>query len=392
MEYVVKGNDGASIQAAIDEASSNGGGKVILPAGLYTASTIFLKSNICFHLENGALLQGETDHKKYLEFRHPALDMVTPEMSRKCFIGGADCENITLSGNGIIDGVCENFFDPATPPDKTYPKPPIQRPRMLQLFRCRNVTIEGLTFRNAPNWTMWLADCEDVKISKVRIFTKKRVPNGDGIDIDSCRRVSISDSSFDTADDCLILRALRKDKDHPAICEFVNVTNCILNSNCQGIRMGCPSDDTIRHCSFSNIIFHGKGSGIHCESPYRYLRKDCRGYMHISDIAFENFDIDSGRHPVRIGCEGAISLRGIERISFRNFRIRAKEPISLDGNPNTILRDISFSGISGTVENASPLHVRFVKNLKLDDFDLSAHTGEAPEFRREESPSWETKF
>ena len=114
--------------------------------------------------------------------------------------------------------------------------------------------------------------------------------------------------------------------------------------------------------------------------------------MHISDIAFDNFDIDTGRYPVRIGCEGAIALRGIERISFTNFRIKAKAPVYLDGNANTILKEISFNNISGTVEGESPIHARYVQNLKLNNFDLTAVTGEAPEFQRVDSPSWETKF
>lgn len=392
MEYIVKGNHTANIQEIIDLAAENGGGKVILPAGIYEGSTFFLKSNIHLYLENGAVLKGVSDHKKYADCRHPGLDAVTPEESRKCFIGAVNCENITISGNGIIDGNYEGFFDPATPPERTYPKPPWPRPRMLQMYQCRNVTIEGVTFQNSPNWTMWLTDCEDVHISRIRIFTMKRIPNGDGIDIDCCRRVTVSDSLFDTSDDCLILRAIRKDKNIPGICEHINITNCILSSRCQGIRMGCPSDDTIRHCSFSNIIFRGGGSGIHCESPYRYLRKDCKGYMHISDIMFDHFDIESGRYPVRIGCEGAIALRGIERISFHNFRIKAKEPIYLEGNANTLLKDISFHNITGVVEGDCPIHAKYVKNLKINDFDLTAVTGKAPEFQRENSSSWETKF
>lgn len=392
MEYIVKGNDTASIQKMIDFAAENGGGKVVLPPGIYEGATFFLKSNIHLHIENGAVLKGVPDYRLYTDFRHPGLDAVTPENSRTCFIGASECENITISGNGIIDGNGEGFFDPATPPESVYRKPPFARPRMLQLYKCRNVHIEGVTFYNSPNWTMWLADSEDIHISGIRIHTMRRIPNGDGIDMDCCKRVTVSDSFFDTSDDCLILRAIRKDKSTPAICEHIHVTNCVLSSRCQGIRMGCPSDDTIRHCSFSNIIFRGGGSGIHCESPYRYLRKDCTGCMHISDIAFHNFDIESGRYPVRIGCEGAIALRGIERISFTNFRIKAKAPIYLEGNANTILKEISFNNISGTIEGDCPLHARYVQNLQLNNFDLTAVTGEAPEFRREDSPSWETKF
>ena len=393
MEYVVSSKHHNAIQEMIDIASASGGGKVVIPPGIHEAATIFLKSNIHLYIAPGAVLQGVTDHELYSEFRHPELDMVTPEFSRKCFIGAADCENITISGGGSIDGRGEFFFDPETPAHLSFPKPPWQRPRMIQLFNCRHVLIEGVSFKNSPNWTMWLSNCEDVYISKIHVTTNPRVPNGDGIDIDSCCRVTVSDSIFKTSDDCLILRAIRRHPDVPAVCEHVTVNNCILNSYCQGIRLGCPSDDTIRHCSFSNIIFKGGGSGIHCESPYRYLRKNCSGYMYISDLSFNNFDIESGRYPVRIGCEGAIALRGVERLSFNNFRIKAAKPLYLEGNPNTVFKDISFTGISGVVESDSPIHVRYVDNLKLDNFSLSAVTGEIPAMEEmPDFPSWETKF
>lgn len=393
MEYIVTEKNGPAVQKMIDTAAAAGGGKVVLPPGIYESATIFLKSNIHLYLEAGAVLKGVTDHALYTEFRHPGLDGVTPEFSRKCLIGAMECENITISGGGLIDGQGTAFFDHSTPEDQIFPKPPFQRPRMLQLYKCRNVLLDGVTFKDSPNWTMWLADCEDVTISRIRVSTFWRIPNGDGIDIDSCSRVTVSDSIFNTSDDCLILRAIRRSEDEEALCQHINVNNCILNSRCQGIRMGCPSDDTIRHCSFSNIIFKGGGSGIHCESPYRYLRKNCRGFMHITDIAFDNFDIETGNYPVRIGCEGAIALRGIERISFNNFRIKGKNPIHLEGNPCTVLKDIRFTNISGTIESDTPIRARYVEDLRLNDFSLTAVTGEAPLFERPAvTTSWETKF
>ena len=96
---------------------------------------------------------------------------------------------------------------------------------------------------------------------------------------------------------------------------------------------------------------------------------------------------------MRIGCEGAIALRGVERLSFNNFRIKAAKPLYLEGNPNTVFKDISFTNISGVVESDSPIHVRYVDNLKLDNFSLSAVTGEIPAMEEmPDFPSWETKF
>lgn len=392
MDYLVTEKSGAAIQQAIDKAAQAGGGRVSLEPGVYPSGTIYLRSNIELHIPGGAKILGFPTPERYDDFRHPGFDSVTPEGSRKCLIACADCENIAITGSGEINGSGPEFYDRNVPEGAVFAKPPHPRPRMIQFYNCRNVVFEGVSFIDSPGWTFWLIACEEVSISRIRITGCQQMINNDGIDIDGCRRVTVSDSFFRTGDDCLILRAIRRSPEAPAVCEEVVVTNCVLDSRCQGIRIGCPSDDTIRNCRFSNIVFRGLGSGIRCENPYRYLRKNCEGYLKVSDLSFENFDIESGVYPIRINVEGAIRLRAVERISFRNFRIRAKLPVSLEGNCNTPLTDICLSGISGVVDGDTPLFIRNVSRLKLDDFDLTAVSGKPEEFERQESASWETKF
>ena len=392
MEYFVTERSGTAIQSAIDKAAEAGGGKVTLEPGTYLTGTLYLKSNIELHLPAGVKLLGYPDPEHYDDFRDPGFDAVAPEGSRKCLIACANCENVSITGSGEINGNGPEFYDRNVAPGAFFAKPPHPRPRMIQFYNCRNVVFDGISFLDSPGWTFWLIACEDVRITRIRIIGCQQMINNDGIDIDSCRRVAVSDSFFRTGDDCLILRAIRRSPDQPSIGEEVTVTNCVLDSRCQGIRIGCPSDDTIRNCQFSGIVFRGEGSGIRCENPYRYLRRNCRGYLHVSDLSFENFDITTGLFPIRINVEGAIRLRGVERIRFRNIRIRAKQPISLEGNAETPLCDIQFSGISGVVEGDVPIVAKAVTRLNLDDFELTADRGTPLPFSREESASWESKF
>ena len=393
MEYIVTEKNGLAIQESVNRAAASGGGKIILAPGVYPSGTIHLKSNIELHLPAGAIIQGYPKTEMYDDIFFDGFDSVTPENSRKALIVCNGCENVSITGSGTIDGQGCKFFDCSSDNGMgQFNKPAHPRPRMIQFFQCRNIRFEGVSFVNSPNWTFWLSECEDVRVSGIRITGDLRICNNDGIDIDSCRRVLISDSFFQTGDDCIILRAIRKDLEKPAICEQVSVTNCILNSHCQGIRLGCPSDDTIRNCSFSNIIFKGVGTGIHSEHPFRYLRKNCTGYMQISDIVFENFDITTNRYPIRLGCDAGIKLRGIERINFKNIRIKSKRPISLEGSCHTVLKNITFSDISGNVEGESPIVAKCVKHLKLNNFELSAEIGQDVPFQRIQSKSWETQF
>ena len=391
MNITVNEKNGAAIQKAIDAVGAAGGGVVTLEAGVYDSGTLWLKSHVELHLVAGAVLRGSPRWQDYDDFVHPE-QPVTPEGSLKCFIGAADAEDIAITGAGSIDGQGPMFYDRNVPEGSFFAKPPHPRTRMVQFFNCRNVRLEGVSFVDSPGWTMWLSACSEVFIDKIRIVGCQQMINNDGIDIDGCRNVTVTNSFFKTGDDCLILRAIRRKPEVAAICENVLVSNCVLNSPCQGIRIGCPSDDTIRHCKFSNIVFHCRGNGILCQHPHRYLRKGCTGYADISDISFRNFDIECGRRPISVVCEDGISLRGIRRISFEDFRIKAGEPVLLSGNAASILSDIELSHISGTVAGACPMELRFVRNLKLDRCDLTAVTGEIQPLTRESSPSWETKF
>lgn len=392
MDYTVNEKTGEAIQLAIEKAAANGGGRVVLEPGIYPSGTIYLRDNINLHLEAGAVIFGREGFDSYDDFNPAALNGVAPEKSQKCIIAADSVKNISITGDGEINGNGLTFYDTNVPPGECFRKPPYPRPRMIQLVNCTNVRIEGISIMESPNWNVYLVKCCDVKIRSIRIMGDHRFNNGDGIDIDSCANVVVSDSIFNTSDDCLILRAIRHDNDVPSICEQVTVTNCVLNSRCNGIRLGCPSDDTIRNCSFNNIIFKGTGSGIHCEIPFRYLRKNCTGYLNIYNVTFNNFNIYCGRYPIRIGIEDGLHVRGIENLHFNNFIINSNMQIYFKGSAKSPLTGISLNNISGVVNSDNPIHTQFVRNLKLEKIDLTAEVGEDIPFKRIECESWETKF
>ncbi len=392
MDKTVIEKTGLAIQRAIDTVASAGGGTVRLEPGVYLSGTIHLRDRVELHLPAGSEIRGFGSPDEYEDFRHPGMDAVAPEGSRKCLIAAAECRDIAVTGQGVLNGQGPLFYDTDVPKDSFFKKPPHPRPRLVQFYRCDNVRVQDVTLLDSPGWTCWLIECSNVNIARIRVEGCQQMINNDGIDIDACRRVTVSDSFFRTGDDCLILRALRRDPAVPSVCEEVVVNNCVLDSRCQGVRLGCPSDDTIRHCSFSNIVFRGRGAGIHTENPVRYLRKDCRGYLLIEDIRFSHLDIESGATPLRINCEDGIKLRGIRRLSFRDVRVRAGAPIQLLGNAETVLEDIELDGVSGVVLADSPIQTRYVRRLDLRNVTVTAETGEPVPFERVPSASWETKF
>ena len=370
MTTTVREKTGAAIQRAIDDAAAAGGGRGALEPGDYPCATIWLRQNIELHIPAGARLVGSANPDDYEDFTDPRLQ-VAPEKSRKALLVCRDAENVAVTGDGEIDGQGPLFYDRDVPPGAFFAKPDKPRPRMVQFLRCRNVRFEGVTFRDSPGWTMWLIGCEDVRIRGIRIDGCQQMINNDGIDIDACRRVAVSDSFLRTGDDCLVLRAIRHAPGEQSLCENVVVANCVLDSRCQGVRIGCPSDDTIRHCLFTNIVCRAR-NGILCDNPVRYLRKGCTGYLSASDIRFEHWDLECTELPVGVSVEDGIRLRAVERLEFRDFRFRSGRPVSLAGNAATPLRDIVLGDFSGTVAQNQPLVAKCVERLRLKDFEVSS--------------------
>ncbi len=383
-------NNAKSIQEAINTLHEQGGGRVSFSPGTYECGTIYLRSNIELHIPAGVRLLGHSNHEQYDDFSKP--ETVSPEESQKCLIACANAQNISITGCGEINGNGPEFYDCNVPEGKFYRKPNHPRPRMIQFFNCTNITFKDISLIDSPGWTCWLIGCKNVSIDRIKIRGDQQMINNDGIDIDGCSDVKISNSSFQTGDDCLVLRAIRRDSTSHFVCENVLVDNCTLDSRCQGVRLGCPSDDTIKNCAFRNIIFNGAGAGINCNNPHRYLRKDCTGYMSISNIVFSNWQVTSAKSPISINVEDGLELRAIKDISFENFFIHSKKPIELIGTANIHLNNISFRNIRGTIESDSPIQAKFVNKLSFNDVDLSAKTGTSSPFVRMESNSWESKF
>lgn len=145
-----------------------------------------------------------------------------------------------------------------------------RRPVQLVAFvNCHNVTIEGVTFRDAPGWTIWPLGCDGVRITGIKIHNDPLAPNSDGIDIDTCRNVIISDCLIEAGDDCISCKSDKSKKPVLTACEYVTVTNCILKTTCCALRIGYEGDHPIRHCRFGNLVIKGTRTGISILAPLK---------------------------------------------------------------------------------------------------------------------------
>jgi len=279
------------IQAAVDACAASGGGRVTVPAGKYVTGTVWLKSNVELHLEHGSVIKGSDDLDDYNAedaYEQNFSSRTNEKWLGKHLIIAHECENVAVTGTGTFDGNGDHFYGEATYYSayvwregmRTAKSAEECRPGQLICFiQCRHVRLENISVTNQPCWGCFFHGCEYVSIRGLRTNNDHRNFNSDGIDIDCCRFVTVSDCIIDTGDDCIAIRgAERRLKNKPHPCEYVTVTNCVLGSSSNAIRIGV-GDGKIRHVRISNITITRAAPAITLQSSY------CgRGCVSIEDV------------------------------------------------------------------------------------------------------------
>ena len=240
--------DTAAIQSAIDAASAAGGGTVELPAGTYLSGSIWLRSNIDFHLCAGAVLKGSGDIADYCAADCCPQNAASPKSGDNTTGGHlilcVGQRNVTVRGPGRVDGNSAAFL--LNEDGKLWKGPDYARmvrpAQMVWFVDSTDIRITDLELANAPYWSCFLLNCDRVWVRGCYIHTERikfHTYNGDGLDLDRCRWVTVSDCRIDTADDCITLRASgAKRLAEPHDCANVTIANCNLSSSCNGIRFG----------------------------------------------------------------------------------------------------------------------------------------------------------
>ncbi len=362
----------AAIQSAIDACHGHGGGVVVCGAGEFLTGSIELKSGVELRLESGCRIVGSGRIEDYEAVTADGLFPAhAPEGSTRSLFRAVDASNIGITGPGEIIGSGLDFYDTSSVSGKFFRKPDNERPRMVTMYECRNIRFEGGAYLDSPCWTFWLMKCERVNMHRLRIEGDQRMINNDGIDVDSCKDVTISDCTIRTGDDCLVLRAIDGMFAEPRPCENVVVVNCVLDSWCQGIRLGCPGDGTIRNAVFSNVIIHSRNNGILIEHPKRYLPPGNKGSADMYDLRFSGMIVTSAGSPIRVSVEEGIALTRLSDISFSDIRIRGDSACRIEGSTQTTIRNVSFSSMQIDVRGDEALILRRCEGVTFDRVEVT---------------------
>lgn len=269
-----------AIQKAIDACNAAGGGKVVVPSGVFLTGPFELKSYITLEVENGAKLLASPDEHLYTKSAFKE-----NKGEGTLWISGQNLENVTICGGGTIDGNGISFMGKEL--DDSYELKPFNiidpRPHLLTITGGKNIRIRDLNICNSAYWTVHLIGCNDVAIDNLTLLNSLKVRNSDGIDVDHSKNVRISNSYIESGDDCICLKNRREFAEY-GTCENIAVTNCTMTSRSCAIKIGSENMDSIQRVVFNNCIITKANRGIGIQN---------RDEGTVTDVIFSNIIVDS---------------------------------------------------------------------------------------------------
>ena len=371
----------AAIQKAIDACAASGGGRVTVPAGTFRTGSLELKSNVELYLSMGALLKATDDHGEYNEDdAYPQNFGVKSEgWNAKHLIFCHDQKNVAITGPGVIDGNAEAFFGenkPNTfddfvwrwgvrgPKDETW-----LRPGQLVVFaECENVRVTDVTLQNATAWTLFLYGCTFVTVRGLHILNEKDHLNTDGIDVDSCRYVTVSDCVILTGDDALTVRGSGGHLvDQNRACEYVTFSNCVLRASACGVRIGVGFLP-IRHVRFSELVVESAAEAI-CICPAWSPNTGTP----IEDVSFSGITVAKAGCAVKIWARNTVK---VDDLKITDMTANAETALILDYPDGAApcrmqLRDVTVRGIRNYTPDV-PERSGVYPFFRIGNMDLSA--------------------
>ncbi|PZX20718.1 polygalacturonase [Breznakibacter xylanolyticus] len=330
-------NNTKAFAEAFEALSQKGGGKLIVPAGVWYTGPIVFKSNINLYLDKSAIILFSSNFDDY-----PLVTTVFEGLdTKRCQspISGTNLENIAITGQGTIDGsghawrplkrgkVTESHWNKVLasggvlkrddywfPSEKSLlgdkqadmnvPRnmntdedwlsvKDFLRPVMVSFIECKNLLLEGVLFQNSPSWNLHPLMCENVIINNVQVRNPSYAQNGDGLDLESCKNALIINSTFDVGDDGICIKS-GKDADgrrRARPTENVIVDNCTVFKGHGGFVVGSEMSGGARNIVVRNCQFLGTDVGLRFKS--RRGRGGVVENIYVSNVTMVDIVTDS---------------------------------------------------------------------------------------------------
>ena len=358
-----------ALQQAIDDCSKAGGGRVVVPAGNYKTGTIVLKSDVHLYLEHGATLYGSTDLKDYRPVKSDYVSLRT-QTSTIQLIYADKVSHVTIDGYGTIDGRGRAFQK------LSWNDEGITRPHLIRFIQSQDITVRGITLRNSGCWMQHYLACDRVRIEDIQVYNRNNY-NNDALDIDGCHDVVVRGLLSDSDDDGITLKSTS-----PRLCENVRISDCVLSSHCNAVKLGTETNGGFRNINISGIVVKPSADqssqffGAPSKMGTSALSLEIVDGGVMENVSVSNFTVEGTESPIfiRLGNRGrgyqlrepAKGLSGtgnddtitelipidhvgrIDGVRIHHFQVRNAGPVgcSITGLPGHPVRHVWLSDIS----------------------------------------------
>ena len=346
----------SALQQAIDDCSKAGGGRVVVPAGQYKIGTVVLKSHVHLYLEQGATLYGSTNLDDYLPMKSDFVSLRTHTTTIQ-LIYADKVSHVVISGQGTIDGRGRAFKK------LSWNDEGITRPHLLRFIQSEDITVKDITLRNSGCWMQHYLACDRLNIDGIKVFNRNNY-NNDALDIDGCHDVIVRGVMADSDDDGITLKSTS-----PRLCENVRISDCLVSSHCNAVKLGTETNGGFRNINISGIVV--KPSSDQREKFFGQWIGSSAISLEIVDggvlenVNISDFTVEGTESPIfiRLGNRGRGYLSSganmesivpidhvgrIDGVHLDNIQIRHAGSMgcSITGLPDYPVRNVSISNVS----------------------------------------------
>jgi polygalacturonase len=379
--YGAKGDgttkDTAAVQKAIDDCTAGkGGGTVEVPAGTYVVAPISLKSNMTLHLAKDATLLGSpdmADYPKVIFARHPTVQPL---------VGSVNAENITINGEGTIDGNGHIWWDyvrgvrNAGVLGTDHP-----RPMGVVFDHSKHIRMEGVTVQNSGFWQIVPYYADDLQFRNLRVLAPLS-PNTDAIDPFSSSNIVIDHVFASTGDDNVAIKSGEINSpgpDDPS--KNITITDCTFERG-HGISIGSEIAGGVQNVHVERVTFKGTDNGIRIKSA-RDRGNDVSNITY-KDITMQDVKIGiyiteyyASRDP-----DGEVPAEPVTRLTpkFHDITLEnitstgSGRAASIVGLPESPVLGLTLKNVH--LEGKTGMSIAYA-TVKLDGVTVKADTGDA---------------
>lgn len=285
-----------AIQKVIDACAAAGGGIVEFQPGVYVTGSLFVKSNVHLKIDKEVLILGSQNFDDYpdIDTRIAGIEMKWPA----ALINIMDATNAALSGEGVINARGKFCWDKYWTTRKEYDAKglrwivdyDVKRVRTILVQNSSNITLKGITMKNAGFWTVQLLYSHHITVDGLVIKNNEdgRGPSTDGIDVDSSEWVLIENCDIDCNDDNFCMKAGR-DWDGLRVnrpTAYVVIRKCLARRGDGLVTLGSETSGGIHHILATELTAKNTDNGLRIKSA------TTRGGV-VEYVYFQNSVLDS---------------------------------------------------------------------------------------------------